>query len=223
MTRLVGTAILLDLDGVLVDSTAAIERAWATWAKEAGADEEAVLDAVHGRSAEHSILAGLPTAAPNDIEAAVARVFELQLEDLDGLVAVDGAASLLSGLEDGPHAVVTGCTGELARRRLRASGLPVPELIVGADAVSRGKPDPEGYLTAAFALGVVPAGCIVIEDSPSGVQAAKGAGMTVVGVTTTHAADVLGHADVVTDSPEDLAVADVRGGVAIRVGAEARP
>ena len=111
-----------------------------------------------------------------------------QTTELDGVVEVLGAAELLRGLGDTPHALVTSATMELAAARMAAAGLPLPPVAVTAERVTASKPDPEGFLAAAAALGVDPAECVVFEDSEAGVAAAKAAGMRVVGVGATDAA-----------------------------------
>jgi mannitol-1-/sugar-/sorbitol-6-phosphatase len=80
--------------------------------------------------------------------------------------------------------LVTSDYAHRVRIRFARTDLPEPPLIIDAEAVSLGKPDPQGYLLAARALGVDPEGCLVIEDSPAGVAAARAAGATVWEVNT---------------------------------------
>jgi sugar-phosphatase len=180
------TAILSDLDGVLVDSHASIIRAWHWWGALHGVEDEAIAGVQHGRPSGEVIAALAPDLdAPAESQAIDLR----QAEDTDGVIALPGALELLAGA--GTVAVVTSCTIPLATARLRAAGLPVPEVLVTPERLSRGKPDPEGYLLAARSLGVEPAACVVLEDAPAGIEAGRAAGMHVVGITTTHAASEL--------------------------------
>jgi sugar-phosphatase len=174
--------ILSDLDGVLVDSHESIMRAWHWWGALHGVEREAIENVQHGRPSGEVIAALTP-----DLDAAAeSRAIDLrQAGDTDGVVALPGAGELFAGRE--PVAVVTSCTVPLATARLRAAGLPIPEVLVTPERLARGKPDPEGYLLAARELGADPSDCVVLEDAPAGVDAGRAAGMHVVGITTTHA------------------------------------
>jgi sugar-phosphatase len=180
------TVILSDLDGVLVDSHASIMRAWRWWGALHGVESAAIEGVQHGRPSGEVIAALVP-----DVDAdAESRAIDLrQADDTDGVFALPGARELLAGAD--PVAVVTSCTVPLATARLRAAGLPVPEVLVTPERLLRGKPDPEGYRLAASALGAQPADCVVFEDAPAGIEAGRAAGMHVVGITTTHAAEEL--------------------------------
>jgi len=125
------------------------------------------------------------------IPAAVARIEELERSDTDGIVALPGSADLLASLPADRWAIVTSGVRPLAEARIRAAGLPVPKVLVTADDVARGKPDPEPFLLAATMLGAPPARCVVLEDAPAGLAAAHAAGMRSVGVTTTYPAEEL--------------------------------
>jgi mannitol-1-/sugar-/sorbitol-6-phosphatase len=174
-------AILSDLDGVLVDSQAAIMRAWHTWGAQNGIAREAIDGIVHGRPSREVIR----TIAPHlDAVAEAHTVEALEVDDVEGIVALPGARALFARPE--PVAVVTSGTLPLATARLRTVGLPVPAVLVTPERLSRGKPDPEGYLLAAGELGFRTADCVVFEDAPAGVQAGRAAGCHVVGITTTH-------------------------------------
>ena len=185
------SAILFDVDGVLVESLQVIERAWRRWAREHQLPEQDVLAVVHGRPAREVI--GL-VAPAMDAPREVLRLAEYEAES--GEVSVmPGARECVAFASLRRWAVVTSGSRTSATARLAAVGLPVPEVMVTADDVARGKPSPEPYLRAAAALGVPAAGCVAIEDAPAGVLAARQAGMTVLAVTTTHPAAALGHAD----------------------------
>jgi sugar-phosphatase len=183
-------AILSDLDGVLVDSGTSIEETWQAWAA-ARAIDFALLDGqFHGVPS----LAVIRRVAPHlDAHAESATVEQMEIDNPAATV-LPGAAALLAGATGLPVAIVTSCTDALARARLREAALPVPEIMVTADRVANGKPDPEGYRAAAAALGVDPADCLVLEDAPAGIAAGRAAGATVVGITTTHAREELGAA-----------------------------
>ena len=173
--------ILSDLDGVLVDSHESIMRAWQWWGALHGVEAQAIESVQHGRPSGEVIAALTP-----DLDAAAeSRAIDLrQADDTEGVVALPGAHELLAGSE--PVAIVTSCTIPLATARLRAAGLPIPEVLVTPERLALGKPDPEGYLLAARELGADPGDCVVLEDAPAGVDAGRAAGMHVVGITTTH-------------------------------------
>jgi sugar-phosphatase len=181
-------AVISDLDGVLVDSTAPTVRSWRAWGERHGIDGAAVQAANHGRPGR-AVIAEHVSAALVDAESEwLARA---ETEDTDGVIAYPGAADVLAL----PRvAIGTSCTAPLARARLVAAGLPVPAVFVTSDQVACGKPAPDTFLLAAERLGVDPAACLVFEDAPAGIAAARAAGMTVWAVTTTHGAADLGEA-----------------------------
>jgi mannitol-1-/sugar-/sorbitol-6-phosphatase len=194
-------AVLFDLDGVLVESREATERVWLEWAARNGIDEEALRSAMHGvRSVEvvRALRPELDSVAESDA------IERLQAEDVRGLRAVPGAAPALGALRGNRVAVVTSATRALAAARLGAVGIEPPAVMVNAEDVSRGKPDPEGYLTAAQRLGVDPAEALVVEDSPPGIAAGRAAGAATIAVTSTHDAAELAAADVVIPSLVEL-------------------
>jgi len=181
------SAILSDLDGVLVDSGDSIETTWTTWAVSRGVDPERLRGRIHGRPAGDVIREVAPHLDPAEEGAAVSQM------DIDGPPAklLDGARRLLNEDLGVPVAVVTSCPDALAHVRLQTARLRVPGVLVTADSVTRGKPDPEGYRMAASELGVDPARAVVFEDAPAGIAAAKAAGARVIGITTTHPPDEL--------------------------------
>ena len=184
-------AVLSDLDGVLVDSGAAIEAAWRRFAARHELDVERVLAASHGRRSIDLIRLVAPHL---DAEAEAARIEQDEIAHADGLQPLPGARELLGSVPAGRLAIVTSGTHSLAVARLQAAGLPVPEVLVTAEQVEAGKPDPAGYLRAAALLGVDPAHCVVLEDAPAGVEAGLAAGMTVIAVLTTSDEAALRHA-----------------------------
>jgi sugar-phosphatase len=182
MKRFECGAVVFDLDGVLVDSTRYIEDQWRRWAQSKGLAPEPFLRACHGRRALETIRLAAPDL---DAEAEIA-AFVPESTDPGTMEPIEGAARLLRELPAGTWAVATSGTRNAATGRLRAAGLPVPEVLVCAEDVLRGKPAPDVYLMAAVKLGVQPGGCLVVEDAPAGIQAARSAGMRVIALTTTH-------------------------------------
>jgi mannitol-1-/sugar-/sorbitol-6-phosphatase len=181
-------AVISDLDGVLVDSTAPTVRSWRAWGERHGIDGAALQAANHGRPGRAVIAEHVSAALVDGESEWLARA---ETEDTDGVIAYPGAADVLAL----PRvAIGTSCTAPLARARLVAAGLPVPAVFVTSDQVARGKPAPDTFLLAAERLGVDPAACLVFEDAPAGIAAARAAGMTVWAVTTTHGAAELGEA-----------------------------
>jgi sugar-phosphatase len=191
-------AIVFDLDGVLVDSTEAVERAWTRWAEERGLAPEELLPVIHGRPSREVIAEYAPELDP----AEEARRLD-SMEQVTSSPAIPGALECIELARQGAWAIVTSGDGRAAGR-LRSAGLPVPDVLVTADDVENGKPHPEPYARAAEALGVDPGDCVVVEDAPAGITAAKAAGMTVIAVTSTYGADALGEADVVAGSMHEV-------------------
>jgi HAD superfamily hydrolase (TIGR01509 family) len=175
-------AVLSDLDGVLVDSGAVIEGTWRRFADRHGLDPEHVLARSHGRRTVDLVRLVAPHL---DAEAEAARIEREEIESAAGLRPLPGARELVESVPPERFAIVTSGTRALAVARLRGAGLPVPEVLVTAEEVENGKPDPAGYLRAAAMLGVDPAHSLVLEDAPAGVAAGLAAGMTVVAVLTT--------------------------------------
>jgi len=177
-------AVLSDLDGVLVDSSGSTSRSWRRFAERHGLDPEHVVELSHGRRSADLVRAVAPRL---DAAAEAAEVERQQSDDSDDVRALPGARELIAAVPAGRFAIVTSCPRALALARLRAARLPVPHVLVTAEQVVAGKPDPQGYLRAAAELGVAPAHCVVLEDAPVGIEAGLAAGMTVVAVVTTHA------------------------------------
>lgn len=175
-------AVLFDMDGTIVDSREIVERMWTLWAAEHGLSVDAVLAVAHGRPTFDTMQLVAPHLATAE-EAA--RLDAMEAEE-EGEVAIPGASDLLSALPADRWAVVTSAIHELALRRIAKVGLPEPAVLIGADNVASGKPSPEGYLKAAERLGVDARRCVVIEDTPAGVQAGRAAGATVIGLATTY-------------------------------------
>lgn len=193
-------AVLFDCDGVLVDSAASVERAWRRWAVDHGLDEDAVVAVAHGRRTVDTMRElGI---RPDELADEVAGLEAAEVADAPSVSAYPEPAALLPALPPETWAVVTSGTHALVTSRLAAAGLPLPAVLVTAEDVAAGKPDPAGYLEAARRLGLPPADCLVVEDAPAGVQAALAAGMRVVGLPTTHPAEELAAATLVASWDE---------------------
>ncbi|HTC90468.1 MAG TPA: HAD family hydrolase [Bryobacteraceae bacterium] len=188
MTAIRCSALLFDLDGVLIDSTPAVARVWRRWAVEHGFDPETVVRLAHGRPSRTTIRELLPNA---DIDKEDREVERREMEDLDGVVLLPGARELLTTLPPDRWTIATSGTRALAEVRLRVAGLPVPANMITSSDVKIGKPDPEPYLKAAAKLGFAASECIVVEDAPAGVRAGKAAGARVIAfLTTMHRRDL---------------------------------
>jgi len=183
MIQLECDAILFDLDGVLIDSTSCITRHWEAWARQHGLEPAAVMQVAHGFRTVETIRLVAPRL---DAEKEAERFTAIEVVDTEGVEAIEGALPLLNGLPQGAWAIVTSGSNELAKARLRRAGLPIPQTLVSGDDVRQGKPAPDPYLVGANRLGKAVERCVVIEDAPSGIEAARAAGMRVIGITTTH-------------------------------------
>ncbi|MBS1839305.1 MAG: HAD family hydrolase [Acidobacteria bacterium] len=180
--------VLFDLDGVLVDSTPAVARVWAWWAKQHGFDPEETVRKAHGRPSIATIRELLPHA---DHEKENSEVERREIEDVEGVVPLPGAMELLQVLPLNRWAIVTSCTKRLAYVRIRAAGLPEPRVMVTSDDITHGKPDPEPYIKGARALSFSTRDCIVMEDAPAGIRSGKGAGARVIALQTTERDELL--------------------------------
>ncbi|MDQ1294073.1 MAG: mannitol-/sugar-/sorbitol-6-phosphatase [Actinomycetota bacterium] len=194
------SAILFDMDGVLVDSIPLIEKHLRAWAEHHSLDPRKVIQASPGRTNEELVREVAPHLDPLR-EGQL--LLEREVADVEGLQACPGACRLLGSMPADQWAVVTSGHRPVAMNRLEAAGLPLPGILVTADDVLRGKPDPEGCLSAAHQLGVSPQDCLVIEDAAAGILAARAAGMLSLLVTRTSD----GHAS--GDAPHDLSVASL--------------
>ncbi|MEU4355975.1 HAD-IA family hydrolase [Streptomyces virginiae] len=179
---LTAKALLLDMDGTIVNSDAVVERCWRDWAVSHGLDPQEALKVVHGRQGYATMAVLLPDRPMEVNLAENAEMLARETADTDGVVPVVGAPAFMAAIDGLPHALVTSADAALAAARMTAAALPMPEVRVTAESVGASKPDPEGFLTGAAALGVDPADCIVFEDSAAGIAAGRAAGMRVIGV-----------------------------------------
>ncbi len=210
------SAILFDLDGVLVDSTPQVDREWREWAARKGVDGDAIMAIAHGvRTIEV-----IRRVAPHlDAEAEAAAIEDHEAHDQQGVTVMPGALHLVQSIPVGRWGVVTSGSRLLAQNRLRHCGLPVPEVLVTSDDVTNGKPDPEPYVKGAERIGYRPAECLVIEDAPAGIQSARAGGMKVLGIASTYAPDVLNRADAVIEKLGQIRVSSNGAG---KLGVEVR-
>jgi sugar-phosphatase len=208
------SAILFDLDGVLVDSTRAVDREWREWARRKGVDGDAVMAIAHGvRTIEV-----IRRVAPHlEAEAEVLELESREADHQEGVRVMPGAGALVHSIPEGRWGVVTSGTRLLASARLRFCGLPVPRVLVTADDVAHGKPHPQPYLKGAELLGFKPADCLVIEDAPAGIWSARAAEMKVVGITSTYPRLKLSEADAVVVGLAQIQVS-LNGNSKLKIG-----
>jgi sugar-phosphatase len=197
------SAILFDLDGVLVDSTRSVARQWRLWAGENNIDPEKVLEIAHGRRTIEVVRILAPHL---DAKAEESRIEKREADDIDGVAVMPGAAQLLKSIPDGRWCVVTSGTHYLATSRLRFAQLSIPRVLVAADDVQKGKPAPEPYLKGAQLLNANPTQCLVVEDAPAGIRSAHAGGMKAIALTSTYPASELKEADAVVQNLDQIKV-----------------
>jgi sugar-phosphatase len=202
-------AVLFDMDGTLIDSTPAVDRAWATWEQRWNV-RLGVRASALGRPARDIVAERVPAA---DAEAAFLDIERLEVADTAGIVVLPGVRELLAALPADRWAVATSCSAPLAAARLGATGIAPPVLVTASD-TALGKPNPDPYLAAAARLGIVPADCLVVEDAIAGVAAGRAAGCAVLGVLGSVPGEALG-ADAV--APDLTAVRVERAGDRLRI------
>lgn len=215
-TTVPARALLLDMDGTLVNSDAVVERCWRRWAAEHGLEGDAVMKVVHGRQGYATMAVLLPERPMAENLADNKRLLAEETADVEGVVPIAGAPAFVAALRDVPHALVTSADDALARARMGAARLPLPDVMITAERVSASKPDPEGFLKGAAELGFGPEDCVVFEDSEVGIAAAKAAGMRVVGVgprAAAHAPTV--HVDTLEQVRVEIAP---EGGLVLHIG-----
>lgn len=177
-------AFLFDMDGTLLNSVIAAERVWAKWAQKHGLDVDSFLPTIHGvRSIDTVRKQNIPGI---DVQQEADAISQAEIEDVEGVAAIEGVADFLASLPADRWAVVTSAPLALAQARMKAAGLTLPDVVITAEDVTQGKPAPDGFLLAAQRLGVEPAQCLVFEDAPAGIAAGKAAGARVVVVTAAH-------------------------------------
>lgn len=203
MRRLTCRAVLFDVDGVLVDSRAIVERTWLRWAALRGIDRTDLAAVAHGRRTIDTVRDVAPHLDPI---AEVEWLEGAERDDVDGLIALPGAHEALSAVPDARRALVTSGGRALATVRMNAAGLPFPTTLVSAEQVKNGKPAPDGYLLGAERLGFAPTECVVFEDTPPGIGAGCAAGATVIALSTTFPKTELGLAHAVVGTLADVRI-----------------
>jgi len=205
--------ILFDMDGVLISSIGSVLRCWKRWAELYEVPNAADYEVPHGMRAIDVVKMLRPDIDP---QVGLRVIEDKEVEDVADLKVLPGVKALLESLPPERWAIVTSSTRRLLLVRLKAAGLPIPERIITADMVERGKPDPEPYRRGAELLGFKPEECVVVEDAPSGVGAGKAAGCRVLGVLGTHSAEQLHEAEWVVGSLVGLAVKANGDGLELR-------
>jgi mannitol-1-/sugar-/sorbitol-6-phosphatase len=187
---------------VLLDSTRAVAEQYTNWAREHGFDPSEVMKAAHGvRTVEV-----IRRVAPHLDPVAETKKIEDREAVATNVVAMAGAVALLNSIPRGRWCVVTSGTRFLATTRMRKFGIPIPEVLVTAEDVKNGKPDPEPYRKGAELLKVNPATCVVVEDAPAGIRSAHAAGMKVISLPTTYPVAELHEADVIVSGLSNIQV-----------------
>ncbi len=207
-------AVLLDLDGTLVESAPTILRTWKRWAERNGIPFESIVRVVHGRRGIDTIRLVAPSLDAAREEAALEAE---EIADMEGVRLYPGAAELMHKLQSEPYAIVTSGSRKSAEARLKHVGLPIPRVLVDGDEVKVGKPAADAYLLAARRLKVEARDCVVIEDAPVGVEAGKAASMRVIAVASTHPAEELRQADILIRQLGDIDLRANENGMIILV------
>ena len=205
--------ILFDMDGILISSIASVERSWTRWASLRGIDPVYACSIAHGRRAIETIARLRPDL---DAEAELKIIEDIEVADTKDLTVLPGVLNLLAALPPSRWTVVTSATDRLARARLAQAGLPLPEHLVTANQVTRGKPHPEPFLVGAAVLGFAPEECVVFEDSSSGAQAGRAAGCTVIATTFSHPIDSLDAAHYLVTDLTGITVASNADGLTLK-------
>jgi len=175
---------LFDLDGTLIDSLPVVELAWGNWARNKGVPVQEVFNFIHGKQAMFSLRHFMPGASEEVLRAEFLALEKFEAECIEGVTALPGAVALLERLNELsiPWAIVTSGTVPVATARIKAGHLPEPAILITAEQVARGKPQPDAYLLGADKLGFTPQECIVVEDAIAGIQSALAAGCPVIAV-----------------------------------------
>ena len=207
-------AILFDLDGVLVDSNPMYERHWRRWAALHGVSFAEIVAVHHGRPAVQTIALVAPHMDAA-VEAARYNAGVAAGGNVKNVRAYAGVRALLESLPEDRWAIVTSANRKLSSLLLHVLDLPIPRVLVTSDDVKQGKPSPDPYLKAAHALGYAPSRCLVIEDAPAGITAARAAGARVVALRTTNRFEVLQDAHAVLERFTDLRVTCMQAGLEV--------
>ncbi|CAI1654852.1 Phosphatase YfbT [Serratia fonticola] len=210
---------LFDLDGTLVDSLPAVERAWTQWAERHGISPQQVLDFIHGKQAITSLSHFMPNATEAELQHEFTRLEQVEAEDTDGVNALPGALALLERINalGIPWAIVTSGSVPVANARRLAGGVPLPEVFITSERVKQGKPHPDAYLLGAQGLGLAPQDCVVVEDAPAGILSGLAAGCQVIAVNAPVDTPKLDQVDLILSSLEQLKIAKSEQGAVIEL------
>ncbi|CAI0704066.1 sugar phosphatase [Serratia sp. JSRIV001] len=210
---------LFDLDGTLVDSLPAVERAWTQWAERHGISPQQVLDFIHGKQAITSLRHFMPNATEAELQHEFTLLEQVEAEDTDGVRALPGALVLLERIKalGIPWAIVTSGSVPVANARRLAGGVPLPEVFITSERVKQGKPHPDAYLLGAQGLGLAPQDCVVVEDAPAGILSGLAAGCQVIAVNAPADAPKLNQVDLILSSLEQLKIAKSEQGAVIEL------
>jgi sugar-phosphatase len=215
--------LLFDMDGVLISSIGSVERCWKRWCKQYGVPNAESFEVPHGTRAIDVMRMLKPEFTEAQLAEGLRVIEDMEIEDTADLTVLPGAEALLAQLPPERWAIVTSATHRLLLGRLAVAGLPVPERLISADMVVHGKPDPEPYRRGAELLGLAPAECVVVEDSPSGIGAGVAAGCRVLGVLGTRAVSELHAATWIVRSLEDIAARVFEDGLELRLSPVGTP
>ncbi|MGF6192999.1 sugar phosphatase [Serratia sp. 2723] len=210
---------LFDLDGTLVDSLPAVERAWTHWAERHGISPQQVLDFIHGKQAITSLRHFMPNATEAELQHEFTLLEQMEAEDTDGVHALPGALALLERINalGIPWAIVTSGSVPVASARRIAGGVPLPEVFITCEQVKQGKPHPDAYLLGAKSLGLAPQDCVVVEDAPAGILSGLAAGCQVIAVNAPADAPKLDQVDLILSSLEQLRLTRSEQGAVIEL------
>lgn len=200
--------VLFDMDGILISSLGSVERCWTIWANMRGIDPKHACKVAHGCRSIDTVALLRPDL---DAEAENQIIEDMECEDTEGITQLPGVLKLLEALPANRWTVVTSATERLARVRLAAGGIPVPERIVTAEQVTEGKPYPAPYLAGAALLGFVPEECVIFEDAASGTKSGRAAGCIVVATTFSHPIESLDAADYLIEDLTGVGVETLAG------------
>lgn len=185
MTPITVQAVLFDLDGTLVDSTASVDRAWTKIAHLMGRDPADIIGRYHGMPGDLTLRTIDPTLNDQRVRDLNQTLLDLETSDTDDVTALPGAIAAVTVIPSDRWAIVTSCSTKLAAARIAAAGIPHPHNIITSDDITLGKPNPEPFQAGARLLRQATRDCLAIEDAPAGVAAAQAAGCSVLGLTTT--------------------------------------
>jgi sugar-phosphatase len=207
MATLQCKGILFDMDGTLLESNEASELIWKTWSAAHGVDLEKIRAVHHGRRPEETIALVAPQL---DAVKEAKFIYEDQQNCSEGIYPIPGVNAFYNSLPKGSFGIVTAANQIILEKRFKIVGLAPPEVCITATLLKKGKPDPEGYLLGAKKLGFAPKDCIIFEDAPAGLLAAKRAGMRSVAITTHYSMEQLKR-ELGADYEPVLVIADYRG------------